>query len=184
VPLKDQDRNDIVKYRLVVTHTKHDGSQLWSGPVVHEDAGDYLTNEYFYRAMTLEEFDSYRTQFVFRQGGGHQGWAPYRAYSVAYLGPAKPATRNHAEQPAMTRLVEVHLPGFVAEMKKEGWVTGKVESGCLSWGIGTAQSNGWQGGQGVRPATKATAKDPWDIFHDILAKTQNSVKLVNVLAVP
>ena len=184
MPLSAADRSAIVRGRLTVAHTKHDGSQIWSGPAAHEDAGDHLTNEYFYRAMSQEEFDSLDTQFVFRKGGGHQGWAPFRAYSLAYLGPAKPATRNKPAKAAITRLVEVHLPGFVAEMASEGWFQGKVEAGCFSWGIGTAQSNGWRGGAGVRPATKDRAKDPWDIFHDAMLRSPHKPKVVNILALP
>ena len=111
-----------------------------------------------YRAMTRAEFDSY----------GHQGWAPFRSSSHAYL---------DANQ---SRLVEVHLPGFVQAMADQGWFTGKVERGCLSWGIGTTQSNGWQGRRGMGVRNKNDAQHPWEIFHDCLDR--NHVRLVTLYA--
>ena len=165
-----EDERDIRRYHLTHEHTKHDGSQIWSGPAVHEDTGAYNTSTRFYRAMSLAELDSYRTRFAFDKVAGHQGWAPYRSYSKAYL------------KAGQTRLVEAHLPGFVNALGQEGWFIGKVETGCISWGIGLTQSNGWRGGAGIRPRSKQQAQDPWDIFHDCLAR--GSLKVVNVLAIP
>jgi|JI7StandDraft_1071085.scaffolds.fasta_scaffold479637_1 hypothetical protein len=167
--MKDADERDIRRYNLRLTHTAHNGDQYYSSLLVRqEDYIDYRQTEYFYRAMTLAEFDSYRTQFSFRQGYGHQGWAPFRSYSHAYL---------DANQ---SRLVEVHLPGFVQAMADQGWFTGKVERGCLSWGIGTTQSNGWQGRRGMGVRNKNDAQHPWEIFHDCLDR--NHVRLVTLYA--
>ena len=97
------DRRDIVRYALKLGHTDHHRVQRWSNWAHHDSDGDYRTNEYFYRAMSLAALDSYRTRFYFAQGVGHQGWAPYRDYSVAYLD----------FRTGITRLVEAYLPRFV-----------------------------------------------------------------------
>ena len=119
--------------------------------------------------MSLEELDSYRVKFFFdRIKVGHQGWAPYRKYSYDYM------------NANITRLVEAYAPDFVASLKKEGWFIGKNETGCMSWGIGETQSNGWRKDEGVTAKNKNEANDPCNIFHDTL----KSVRVVNVFAAP
>ena len=89
----------------------------------------------FYRAMTLAEFDSY----------GHQGWAPFRSSSHAYL---------DANQ---SRLVEVHLPGFVQAMADQGWFTGKVEKGCLPGASARRKAMAGKAAAAWESATRTTA---------------------------
>ncbi|TVZ40929.1 hypothetical protein P886_0264 [Alteromonadaceae bacterium 2753L.S.0a.02] len=172
MPLTAFDQRDITRYNLKQGRTDHRGNQLWSSWARHDAAGNYETNEYFYRAMSLAELDSYRNRFSFDQIAGHQGWAPYRAYSLAYLD-----TRSI---PQITRLVEAHLPGFVRRMKEEGWFIGKIEAGCFSWGIGSTQSNGWRGSRGLRARHKNEALHPWDIFHETL----KAVRVVDLMVAP
>ncbi len=171
MPISPIDHRDILRYHLKLQHKDHRGSQLWSSWAHHDLVGDYETNEYFYRAMSLEELDSYRDRFAFVQIAGHQGWAPYRNYSLRYL-------KGHSAPP-ITRLVEAHLPGFVERMRQEGWFIGKAEAGCISWGIGLAQSNGWRGRHDLRARNKDKALHPWNIFHETL----RAVRVVNLLAV-
>jgi len=167
--ISEDDLREIKRYKLKPGHISHTGVQRYSTSAVHDENGSFLTNEYFYRAMSMEELDSYRDQFAFVQVKGHQGWAPFRDYSVDYL--------DMKSDPPIRCLVEAHVPGFVKRMNEEGWVSGKAESGCVSWGIGTTQSNGWAGSKKLKVKSRKLALHPWDIFHEKLKK----VRIVDLL---
>jgi hypothetical protein len=172
--MNDADTREVQRSNLQFERTTRHGAELWSAPAVKETRtgdDDFKTSSYFYRAMAVEELDAFRTTDQFLQAAGHGGWAPYRAYSLEYLDVRESAN------PKINRLVQVYALEFVALMAAEGWFVGKLEAGCISWGTGTAQSNGWRGGGGVRPARKADARHPYDLFHEAI----RGYRVVNVL---
>ena len=170
--LKPSDTRDITRYNLKLVGADHRGNQSFSSWARHDNIGSSDNNNYFYRAMSLAELDSYRNSFAFNNIRGHQGWAPHRAYSAQYL--------NARSNPQITHLVEAHLPGFVQRMKEEGWFVGKVEAGCFSWGIGLTQSNGWKGRRDLKARNRNEALHPWNIFHETL----KAIRVVDLLVAP
>lgn len=160
--LSDEDARDVRQYQLTLEHETHHGQARYMGRPIVPSQGDPMYHSqrpsHFYRAMTYNEFDTFRMTGRFPRINGHQGWAPYCDYAKGYLG-------KHGTQ-FYSRLVEVFADGFIPAMNRQGWFTGKAEGGCVSWGIGATQSNGWRPVASGVPKTKNAATHPSDIFLD------------------
>jgi hypothetical protein len=124
---------------------------------------------YFYRAMTAKEFEAFRFGTVIA-AGGHQGFASYRNYSKGYINKMFDGN-NYAV------LIEVYAPNWIGELNAHGWSSGKAESGDMSWGIGTTQSNGWSNTGTTKYSNKNLARTPLSIFQ----ATTRMFRVVNLI---
>ena len=155
---------DIDRFKLAVDARK---LQQWAGAAEFDaiGEGDIHTSDFgaglyvtLYRCMTFREYYGLRVTGVMMQSSGHHGLAPNRGYCLHYY--------KHD----YTHIVEFMFPSnFIKEMYEEGWYEGSVEDGALAWGLGKQHKNSWAKGPKlkalkVRPATKKTARSPYDIY--------------------